>query len=555
MSRSAALAAALAGALGACLTGTANRPVRAAPGPTADGRAAALELVLWDGGKLARWEVRVEVDDTPVNERWDEALARLFTFADGDGNGSLDQKEAGRLPSAFGLRQVLWGGFVTGPGAGPPWAELDRDGDSKVSQTELVDYYRRSGLGGVLVGAGKPLSTTALTGALLQQLDTDGNGTVDEKEWLAAADRLAELDQNEDELVTPGELVPRTIYPGATGANLLTAPAAKAVPSAVTDSVPLIVLPLSPADVHWATALVDRFDTNGDGLLAPDEAALSPEAIGALDANKDGKLSPGELAKWRGLPADARWLIRLGARKGGGAELEYGSPAANALPLRGERLDVSFGALRFGFRVDEGRLPRQWEEGRKRIAAQFADADPGRKGFVDPAGAAGQNLAEIRAAVHAGDRNGDGKLDEKEFAAWLDVRDRFVKSHVLLTVMDHGPGLFELLDANHDGALSVRELRGAWNRLRNAGCVRDGRFDGTRVPRQFCLTVSAGLPASPLGRATPAGPAWFRAMDRNGDGDVSRKEFTGPPDAFDKLDLDKDGLLSAEEALKAGGKK
>ena len=44
-------------------------------------------------------------------------------------------------------------------------------------------------------------------------------------------------------------------------------------------------------------------------------------------------------------------------------------------------------------------------------------------------------------------------------------------------------------------------------------------------------------------------------MDRNVDGDVSRREFTGQVDVFNKLDLDKDGLLSPDEAEKANVKK
>jgi hypothetical protein len=44
-------------------------------------------------------------------------------------------------------------------------------------------------------------------------------------------------------------------------------------------------------------------------------------------------------------------------------------------------------------------------------------------------------------------------------------------------------------------------------------------------------------------------------MDRNGDGYVSRREFTGPADVFNRLDLDRDGLLSAEEADRADAKK
>lgn len=39
--------------------------------------------------------------------------------------------------------------------------------------------------------------------------------------------------------------------------------------------------------------------------------------------------------------------------------------------------------------------------------------------------------------------------------------------------------------------------------------------------------------------------------DRNGDGDVSCREFTGPASAFERLDVDRDGLLSDRAAAAA----
>ena len=54
------------------------------------------------------------------------------------------------------------------------------------------------------------------------------------------------------------------------------------------------------------------------------------------------------------------------------------------------------------------------------------------------------------------------------------------------------------------------------------------------------------------GAASPAaGPDWFQKMDRNHDGDVSRREFLGPRDQFDRLDRDNDGLIDPEEARAA----
>jgi hypothetical protein len=75
-----------------------------------------------------------------------------------------------------------------------------------------------------------------------------------------------------------------------------------------------------------------------------------------------------------------------------------------------------------------------------------------------------------------------------------------------------------------------------------------------RPPSNLIVGGSGGVPdPARLARVTapPRGPLWFRKMDRNGDGDVSRREFLGTAEQFRKIDADGDGLISLEEAEKA----
>lgn len=78
-----------------------------------------------------------------------------------------------------------------------------------------------------------------------------------------------------------------------------------------------------------------------------------------------------------------------------------------------------------------------------------------------------------------------------------------------------------------------------------------GKLNLQRLPHTILLTVSRGYPVSVLGSATRSGPAWFLAMDRYLDGEVSRRENTGPAAAFAKLDANQDEIISEPEVAKA----
>jgi len=125
--------------------------------------------------------------------------------------------------------------------------------------------------------------------------------------------------------------------------------------------------------------------------------------------------------------------------------------------------------------------------------------------------------------------------------------------------VDDGYPMLPVVDPNDDGRFTIRELRELKQRLTSFDADKDGTL--TLAEAQSTLRVSFGL--GPLvhaelsgirditgSRAVPSkpGPDWFARMDRNKDGDLTRKEFVGTDEQFAKLDGDTDKLISVQEA-------
>ncbi len=83
----------------------------------------------------------------------------------------------------------------------------------------------------------------------------------------------------------------------------------------------------------------------------------------------------------------------------------------------------------------------------------------------------------------------------------------------------------------------VRCVRGGGVTRRTSGPALDGTFTAGRT-----------RPAAGGGGGRDARPGFVGHLDKDGDGKVSRKEFDGPPPAFDVLDRNHDGFISADEA-------
>jgi len=238
-------------------------------------------------------------------------------------------------------------------------------------------------------------------------------------------------------------------------------------------------------------------------------------------------------------------------------------PLAAATRTEGDGVVLTHGIAQIDVRGDnQGRFFNRVNGVRSFYMQRFKEALKDNKDYVEKKEVDNNGQFPIALFQYA-DRNGDGKLTEKELNAFLDAIDDGANASATLTVADHGAGLFELLDANRDGRLSIRELRTGWERVAPWDKAKAGAISRDQIPRQYQLTVRQGppedarfrqvtrFPGGPPPGGSGRGPVWFRKMDRNGDGDVSPREWLGSLEDFQKIDTDHDGLISAEEAEKA----
>jgi hypothetical protein len=148
----------------------------------------------------------------------------------------------------------------------------------------------------------------------------------------------------------------------------------------------------------------------------------------------------------------------------------------------------------------------------------------------------------------------------------IDLHSQAARAAVAFLFFRQSSNWFAALDRNHDGRLSRQELRNAWNSL-TALQESPGEFIAAPENRQnLHLEIHLGA-NSYFGRASltylnpqapkppTEGPIWFRKMDRNSDGVVSRREFLGPKEQFNRIDANGDGLVDLNEAERANQKK
>jgi len=375
-------------------------------------------------------------------------------------------------------------------------------------------------------------------------------------------------DKDEDEMIAQDELLPR-----------------RANPFIIDGFSYEVGGPSPPAGPPLLCAL------EGNGLLAgqllqrygppgkpPDKLSRQQIGLGAaefarLDTNADGYVDAVELARFGQRPPDLEFRVRLG--RGVAPTFEVmGKPAAGtaAADLKREAeglFSLQRGPTRllFGLDPDNRRAPGLIA----RYKTEFTNYDGDMNGYLDRKEAAQSPL--FRQLFEKMDKDGDGQLFPKEMieylTPWADLHDRADESCATLSAFEEARGLFDLLDTNRDGRLSVREIRQLPKLLERFDFNKDGHLQKEELPRTFRILMKQGAQQSVSGAydivvvdafsgagrsvrppELKDGPLWFRKMDRNRDGDVSRKEFLGSDEEFRRIDTDGDGLISLEEAMR-----
>lgn len=448
---------------------------------------------------------------------------------------------------------------------------IDADGNGKVSKTELGDFLSEFGMNPLSVTVDNLVRSIPANSQtqFFKALDSDGDGKLSAKELEAAGKMILKHDKDEDERLDIFEVIGGGPPVGPEFAQVLEMQRPR--PQPTVPARVQVVDPEAPSGTIGNVLLAHYRSLRGRseaGTLTAKEIGLDADTFKALDRDKDGELSVEELDQFAKRKPECVLTARMGKRDAKAALLD-GEDKGGPVRMLGDGQFRVPGMLWVEGRVLTGLVDESLVSSLTRgYKLEFEAADRNGDGKVD---AAERKMSALFSTIgDAIDRDGNGAVEQQEVGDWVDQivqpLAQVLTNRASVTISQPGNGLWDLLYINRDGFLSERELRRASVLLKEIDRNGDGQLQAEEVPGAYQVMVSRGeatlssrgqlvrLELAPNGRLTyPSrqdfgGPTWFRKMDRNGDGDVSIKEFLGTPAQFAKLDRDKDGLISLEEA-------
>ncbi|HZW30681.1 MAG TPA: EF-hand domain-containing protein [Isosphaeraceae bacterium] len=537
------------------------------PAPGGTGSDAARHLIFLAEDRPLLVRLRVMCQDRPFEASWIDSVRTLHASLDRNGDGTITTKEAGDKSFPAIVR------LATGAAVPPARAELDvHPKDGVISVDELAEALRPI-LGPFQLQFRR--LAVGRTDALFDQLDRDKDGVLTRPELAAIAGSLRPLDLDDNEMISAEELEP------------FNSPAFTAMMEESSDRrarfatlPPVVELVVGESSLRPARLLLKKYDKGKgdvpgrpDNKLSPSEFAIDPDAFARADTNGDDALDTEELRKFLArAPIDLTLDVALSPQASGRATIRAG--AGGVLP-KGARVrqladgDVEFaiGQVRLDIQVEQASTVA--EDVRRVLTQRFKAADANKDGYLDGKERAALDaprspLAGLSEVI---DRDGDGKIYLNELLEFGQRQVEAARGRLVVTTADQGRAIFGILDLDRDRRLGAREVMRTVDRVMSWDSDGDGRVSPDEIPYHFLVSIARGGvpgltgegPATAAPRAMAAtrptspgvGPDWFQKMDRNHDGDVSRREFLGPRDQFNRLDRDNDGLIDRDEARAA----
>lgn len=529
-----------------CLVSSLVAPALAAePADTSQRTSGPLPAVLLAPARPVFLRVQVTVDGESLDVFRERFTKQWFAQLDTNKDGQLDEKEAAATATAREDEVKAVEGKEN-------WKLLDAEpADGKATTEEFRKFVEKKL--GTSLAFDDPKVKDGVTRQLFDLLDTDHNGSLNEAELKTARQALARLDADNDETVSEAEL-----EADAENRKLDT-----------TDSQglkTLVVVGINATPEQLAEELLRKYDgataEARDSHLDLRELGLPPKAIESLDRNGDSKLDAGELVQLAAAATpEAELAVQLFERDRSrpviAAKIGDAASSVKSGKSTGDSTNLELSGFQMQFTAKRTRAATG--DQRSYFTVRFKVVDRDKNNYLDAKEFATLNIpgADFKTV----DADSDNQIVLEEVTGFVGKQAIVPMNQVQLSVSDESRSLFQVLDTRTDGRLSPRELIAAAQMLSKIDGDKDGRLTFGELTTRVNVVAEVKRPAADrqmmmamapqrqggTAVARDAGPDWFQRMDRNFDGDVSWKEFLGSRKAFEKLDRDGDGLLSAAE--------